>query len=145
MTTTLESVLAGIASPGVFVWRGAVVDRDLLPEVRDAGWIALHLDTSQVADAAGLYSAIADSWDLPDWFGRNLDALWDVLAERTKAPSVLVWDGSEAFAAHDPDLAVVLLGLLRDASTQATAFVVVLRPNGEVTPGSLLSELDGLL
>ena len=145
MTATLASVLAGTASPSVFVWRGGAVDRDLLGEVRDAGWIALHLDTSQAVDAAGLYSAVAEDWDLPDWFGRNLDALWDVLAERTMTPSVLVWDGSEAFAAHDPDLAVVLLGLLRDASTQAAAFAVVIRPDAEVTPGSLLSELDGLL
>lgn len=145
MTATLASVLAGTASPGVFVWRGGVVDRDVLGEVRDSGWNALHLDTSQATDAAGFYSAIAEDWDLPDWFGRNLDALWDVLAERTLTPTVFVWDGSEAFAAHDPDLAVVLLGLLRDAATQAEAFAVVLRPDGEVTPGSLLSELDGLL
>lgn len=145
MTATLRSVLDGTTTPGVFVWRGAW-DRDLLGEARDAGWVPLHLNTSDARTAADLYDAVARDWSLPDWFGRNLDALWDVLAERAVAPTVLVWDGAEAFAAHDPDLAVVVLGLLRDAATQAEALLVVARPDADpMVPGSLLSELDGLL
>ncbi len=145
MTATLSSVLTGATTSGLFVWRGVDPDRDLLGEIHNSGWSAWRLDTSAVSDAAGLYDAIAETWGLPEWFGRNLDALWDVLAERTQAPAVLVWEGAEAFATHDPDLAVVLLGLLRDAVTQTSAFSVVVRPDGPVAPGSLLSELDGLL
>ncbi len=145
MTATLRSVLDGTTTTGVFVWRGAW-DRDVLGEAREAGWTPLHLNTSDARTAADLYDAIARDWSLPDWFGRNLDALWDVLAERASAPTVLVWDGAEAFATHDPDLAIIVLGLLRDASTQAEALTVIVRPDGEQPmPVSLLSELDGLL
>jgi len=145
MTAMLRSVLDGTTTAGVFVWRGDW-DRDVLGEARDAGWVPLHLNTSDARTTVDLYDAIARDWSLPDWFGRNLDAVWDVLAERTAAPTLLLWDGADSFAAHDPDLAVVVLGLLRDAATQAEAFAVVLRPGTEaMTPGGLLSELDGLL
>lgn len=143
MSATFAAMLIGETSPGLFQWRGDPTC-DLIDEARAAGWQALGLDTSEVRDADQLYEAIATGWDLPAWFGRNLDALWDVLGDLTTSPLVVVWEGCADLAAVDPQLAQTVLELFRDASTQATAFSVIVRD----APGSGelgVSGLDGLL
>jgi len=42
------------------------------------------------------YDEIARKLHFPDHFGRNLDALWDVLTTDVKGPVNLVWEGSDA-------------------------------------------------
>jgi len=144
MTATFSSVLAGATSPDVFVWRGDP-GRDLLGEAHAAGWVGLRLDTTQARGRDDLYDALQRDWSLPDWFGRNLDAWWDVLADRLDDATVLVWDGAVELSEHDPDLVVTVLGLLRDSTAQARAFCVVLMPGPADCPGLVVSELDGLL
>jgi len=61
------------------------------------------------------YDAIARELRLPDWFGRNLDALRDVLADLSWLPAgevVVVWDGR-------PDDAA-LRAVLADAASVST-------------------------
>ena len=41
------------------------------------------------------YGEIARELRLPDSFGRNLDALWDVLTTDIKGPVGLAWENSE--------------------------------------------------
>jgi ribonuclease inhibitor len=41
------------------------------------------------------YSQIAPKLRFPDYFGRNLDALWDVLTTDVQGPVELVWEESE--------------------------------------------------
>ena len=71
MTATFESVLSGLASPGLFSWRGRP-DRDLVGEATVAGWHALSLDTRQVTSFEQFYDEVATAWALPESFGRNL-------------------------------------------------------------------------
>ena len=42
------------------------------------------------------YGEIAKKLRFPDYFGRNLDALWDVLTTDVKGPVELAWEDSEA-------------------------------------------------
>ena len=42
------------------------------------------------------YDEIARKLHFPDHFGRNLDALWDVLTTDVKGPVELVWEGADA-------------------------------------------------
>jgi ribonuclease inhibitor len=42
------------------------------------------------------YGEIAKKLRFPDSFGRNLDALWDVLTTDVQGPLELVWEDSEA-------------------------------------------------
>lgn len=138
MTALFEAVLAGAASPGLFSWRGES-GRDLVGEARAAGWQALSLDTRQVTSFDEFYDELATAWALPEWFGRNLDALFDVLGDLVKRPTVIVWDGLRELADIDPLRASAVVEVLRDASGQAPALVVVVRDELEV------SEFDGLL
>ncbi len=124
MTATLHSLLSGETAAGLFEWR-ANAWHDIVAEGRSAGWAVRELDTRQVRDSAELYDQIASVWDLPDWFGRNLDALWDVLGDLAASPLLVIWTGYRELADVDPDLAQTVLELLRDASTQARALAVV--------------------
>ena len=138
MTATLTALLARDIDAGLFEWLG-VPDVDIASEGRSAGWTVLPLDTADVQDSAGLYDQMATRWQLPEWFGRNLDALWDVLGELAASPLLVVWDGMRELSNTDPQLAQTLLELFRDASTQASSLAVVVR---EATS---LIDLDGLL
>ena len=138
MTATFASVLAGLVSPGVYTWRGRR-DRDLAAEATAAGWHALSLDTRGATSFEDFYDEVARSWALPDWFGRNLDALFDVLAELTAQRTLIVWDGLRDLADVDPVQTSAVVEVLRDATGQASTLVVVVRDELDV------SEFDGLL
>jgi ribonuclease inhibitor len=42
-----------------------------------------------------LYDELTRCLTLPDYFGRNLDALWDVLAADIEGPLEIVWQDAE--------------------------------------------------
>lgn len=101
MTATFDSVLSGAVSPGLFTWRGRP-DRDLVGEARAAGWQALSLDTRRVSSFDEFYAEVATAWALPEWFGRNLDGLFDALGDLAPRPTLIVWDGLRELADVDP-------------------------------------------
>lgn len=138
MTASYASLLSGATSPGLFSWRGDP-DRDLAAEAEAAGWRALELDTTEVESVEAFYDEVTTAWELPSYFGRNLDALFDVLGDLTVEPLVLVWDGLRQLAEVDPMHAAAVLDVLRDAAGQADAFAVIVRDDLGV------SEFDGLL
>jgi RNAse (barnase) inhibitor barstar len=138
MTASYASLLSGTTSPGLFSWRGDP-DRDLVDEAQAAGWQALDLDTTEVTSLTEFYDEVARSWQLPAWFGGNLDALFDVLGDLTTEPTILVWNGLRQLAEVDPIHASAVLDVLRDAAGQATSFAVIVLDDLGV------SGFDGLL
>ncbi|GAA1950509.1 barstar family protein [Amycolatopsis minnesotensis] len=80
-----------------------------------------HLITSAggaAADKASTMDAIASALSFPDWFGRNLDALYDCLTDLSWLPSgehVLIWVGSDALKTADPKAYLAIRGVLSDA------------------------------
>jgi RNAse (barnase) inhibitor barstar len=63
---------------------------------------------------AGLYEALAVAVPLPDWFGRNWDALADALADRldTGPLTVVVGDAADLLADEPPAQLGTLLDVL---------------------------------
>ncbi|MFJ9630596.1 barstar family protein [Streptomyces sp. NPDC091280] len=55
--------------------------------------LAVTLDLDGVTDKAGLMDGVARSLGLPDWFGRNWDALADSLGDHTVWPEGAVEQG----------------------------------------------------
>lgn len=53
------------------------------------------LDGEQLADLNAVYDALAAQLDLPGHFGRNLDALWDVLTTEIAGPIEIEWRNAE--------------------------------------------------
>lgn len=138
MSASYASLLGGTTSPGLFSWRGDPV-RDLAGEAEAAGWRVLNLDSTKVASMTEFYDEVAAAWQLPAWFGRNLDALFDVLGDLTRDPTILVWNGLRQLAEVDPIHASAVLDVLRDAAGQAASFAVIVLDDLGV------SEFDGLL
>ena len=88
-----------------------------------AGW---HV--ARVRDAttkAEVLDGFAAALQFPDYFGHNLDALWDCLTDLTR-PTVVVWEGWQRCAVEHPEDWAGLMGVLRDRVDHSPAFAVLL-------------------
>lgn len=90
------------AVPDVAEPFGAVLDA-----VRGSGWTTLTLDVGGVRDKAAFMERCAAALTLPDWFGRNWDALADCLSDPSWLPGsrgrLLVVSGWREYADAAPD------------------------------------------
>ncbi|WP_435228232.1 barstar family protein [Streptomyces sp. Tue6028] len=72
-----------------------------------AGWQVSVLDLTGITDKAGFMARCVRALDLPDWFGRNWDALADVLGDPDWGPAspgrLLVVTGWRQYAKTRPD------------------------------------------
>ncbi|MGD1224543.1 barstar family protein [Streptomyces krungchingensis] len=72
-----------------------------------AGWQVSVLDLTGITDKAGFMARCVRALDLPDWFGRNWDALADVLGDPDWGPAspgrLLVVTGWRQYAKARPD------------------------------------------
>ena len=84
MTASYDVVASGSTSPGCSAGGRPRARSGGRGEA--AGWQALHLDTHRVTRSKTFYDEVAAAWGLPAWFGRNLDALFDVLGDLTSRP-----------------------------------------------------------
>jgi RNAse (barnase) inhibitor barstar len=77
--------------------------RQSIQRARRDGWAVLTLDTTGVLDKAALLERVQRDLHLPDWFGRNGDALADCLTDVAHPVGTLVvWTGWADLAAADP-------------------------------------------
>ncbi|GAA5151263.1 hypothetical protein GCM10023340_29850 [Nocardioides marinquilinus] len=81
----------------------------LRQRVEDAGWRLARV--GPVTGPAALHDVLARELGLPDWYGRNLDALADCL-HGLEGHWVLLWTDWPALAHHHPRLARVARDLL---------------------------------
>ena len=58
------------------------------------------IDLSPIASAKDLHNALARELDFPDWYGHNLDALYDCLTELPEAVHLVLknWDAAGDFS-----------------------------------------------
>lgn len=110
-------------------WAGPGVHRVLGPATAVAhvltgsGWAAAVVPAARSDDE--LWDGLAAALDLPGWFGRNLDALDEVLAGLAR-PTALVLASWWAYATARPDRWAGLLQLLQDRVGEQPPFLVVL-------------------
>ena len=59
------------------------------------------IDCSEIHDAKAFHNALSQTLNFPDWYGHNLDALYDCLTElETPVHLILInWDPNTDFAA----------------------------------------------
>ncbi|MEV2253644.1 barstar family protein [Streptomyces sp. NPDC050147] len=78
----------------------------VLEAVRAAGLSTVALDLTGVSDKAAFMERCARALGLPDWFGRNWDALADCLTDLERAPAapgrLLVVTGWQEYAEAAP-------------------------------------------
>ncbi|MCI9677509.1 MAG: barstar family protein [Oscillospiraceae bacterium] len=80
----------------------------------------LIIDGSALPEAAAVHDLFTRALDLPEWYGRNLDALYDVLTERGEPLRLLVRN-REALAEYAEDL----LRTLAEAAAENPALELV--------------------
>jgi ribonuclease inhibitor len=73
------------------------------------------------------YGQIARKLHFPDHFGRNLDALWDVLTTDIRGPLELAWEDSEASKKSMGKDFEKVAALLRDVEKEREDFKVTFR------------------
>ncbi|NLU71075.1 barstar family protein [Streptomyces sp. HNM0574] len=69
----------GTVPPGTY--RCASVGPDVLMHAEAAGWVEGVVDLQGVTGKADFMERVATGLELPDWFGRNWDALADCLTD----------------------------------------------------------------
>ena len=74
-----------------------------------------------------LHDDLVQALSLPAHYGRNLDALWDVLTGGLDLPLAVTWQGFGASQVHLGDYADEVLGVLRAAESEQVGLRVVLR------------------
>ncbi|QOV39642.1 barstar family protein [Streptomyces ferrugineus] len=91
------------------------------------------LDLDGVMDKAGLMDRCARDLELPDWFGRNWDALADSLSDRTVWPAgaverglVVVVRNWQPYAKARPEEWVTAQDVFADAVARASSLTVAL-------------------
>ncbi|MBB4682534.1 barstar family protein [Amycolatopsis jiangsuensis] len=77
-----------------------------------------HRVDGSTVDKPSTLDAIAAAMSFPEHFGRNLDALYDMLTDLSWLPRgehVLIWTGSEALRGAEPKTYLAIRSVLSDA------------------------------
>jgi RNAse (barnase) inhibitor barstar len=119
--TSIEGLVDGSLTPGVYRVLGPA--DAIAPALVDVGWRPVVLAPS--ASTGEFYDRLASALRLPDWFGRNLDALWDVLTELS-APTALVLTDWTRLPRARPERWSAIMAVLNERTLIAPAFAVVL-------------------
>jgi RNAse (barnase) inhibitor barstar len=99
----------------------------LVARARSRGAYPHVVDAGADPDKMSTMDAIAAALSFPDWFGRNLDALYDLLTDLSWLPEgehVLVWVAADVLKRTDPKGYLAIHGVLSDAQR-------ALAPNGD--------------
>jgi len=93
------------------------------------------IDGTRTVDKASALDAIAGALSFPDYFGKNLDALYDCLTDLSWLPAgehVLIWSGSSVLKDRDPKAYLAVRSVLSDAQR-------ALGPSGDRTDSRRLT------
>ncbi len=78
-----------------------------------------------ISSSQEFYDQISQALGFPDYFGRNLDALWDVLTGDVEGPVKIVWkDAAASKAALGKDFEKIKT-LLKEVAKEREDFEVV--------------------
>jgi RNAse (barnase) inhibitor barstar len=95
------------------------------------------VDFTGVSDKESTMARIAEALELPEWFGRNWDALDETLGDRyCRSPRVLVLNHLEALARADRDTTATLVQVAGDAVAGTGSLVLAVGLPIGSEPGS---------
>lgn len=86
------------------------------------------LEGSKIHTREELHDALAEVLALPDYYGRNLDALWDCLTGWIETPLRLTWRDYEPCRHYLGEYAEKALELFRQAEVEVDGFTIEIRP-----------------
>ncbi|KXZ22761.1 barnase inhibitor [Bacillus nakamurai] len=84
------------------------------------------INGEQIRDMSDLHQALKQELRLPEYYGENLDALWDCLTGWVEYPLVLEWRQFEQSKRHTGDGAEAVLQVFRDAKAEGCDITILL-------------------
>src|SRR5215207_2636982 len=136
MTDPLGALLDGRVPATVYRWPAARPQR-AGAWAAACGWRTFALSGARLHDGDSFLAACTDAFELPDWFGRNWDALWDCLTDLSWARAdgyLVIFDRWDALAMGDAASWAKTRTILVDASrywhARSVPFVVLLTGEG---------------
>lgn len=118
---SIVGLIDGSLTPGVYRVLGPA--DAIAPALAKVGWRPVVLAPS--TSTAEFYDHLASALRLPDWFGRNLDALWDVLTDLSAPTALLLTDWTRLPRAR-PARWTSIMATLTDRTLVAPPFAIVL-------------------
>jgi len=88
---------------------------------------AYRLPGREIRSLEEFYDVISQRLSLPKHFGRNLDALWDVLTTDVKGPVKIIWEESAVSREAMGPIYDRLSALLTDVQKERDDFRVMFR------------------
>lgn len=86
---------------------------------------------SEIHSTARFYDELARQLDFPTHFGRNLDALWDVLVNDIEGPLEIVWQDTRLSREAMCNDYVKLAALLEEVAKERGDITLKLLPSGK--------------
>lgn len=127
----LAGILAGHHAPGVYRWHAAFGPADVRHTVEHAGWRFARVDGVGIEEKTALMEALGSALEAPDHYGRNLDALRDVLSD-VDGRFLLLWDEWGPLARADRPTFDQVTGIFAERCDQVD-LAVLLRGEGPET------------
>ena len=87
----------------------------------------VQIDLGGIATVADLYAALERALDLPGHFGRNLDALWDVLTRDLTGPVQVEFIGTRGFRERSGEAGARVLDLFVEVAAERDDVAVAMR------------------
>lgn len=118
----LGELLAGKAGAGVYRWQvpGSTRRAEVDTAAAEAGWRLYWLAGQSVTDKEEFLGLCAETFQFPDYFGGNWDALYDCLTDLSWAdtPSgyLVVYAGWQALAQEEPESFTTVLDIFADVA-----------------------------
>ncbi|MFX4271344.1 barstar family protein [Propionibacteriaceae bacterium Y1685] len=119
MTDT--SVFASTGAGGIAIAHASATET--IEALERAGWRVALL--TAIADLDDFHTGIAAELDFGEYYGRNLDALWDCLTD-LPGPVAVVWQQWTQLALEQPQQWGRLLPVLKERTAVRPAFALVL-------------------
>ncbi|MBN3527187.1 barstar family protein [Paenibacillus apiarius] len=85
------------------------------------------LDGQHYATRDQLHDELKEKLALPDYYGRNLDALWDCLTGWVELPLTIQWTHFEQSERHLGDYSHQLVELFREAEEELAEFHLIVK------------------
>jgi ribonuclease inhibitor len=85
------------------------------------------LSSKEFATKDELHAVLKKKLDLPDYYGENLDALWDCLTAWIELPLTIEWIGYKDSEKTLGEYATLVLETFRDAEKEVIGFRLELR------------------
>ena len=76
------------------------------------------LEGKNIATPESLHDALARALEFPDYYGRNLDALWDCLTGWVEGPVTIIWRDYEESRTALGEYADKVVALMREAAEE---------------------------